>query len=185
MNNKKVKDDRLLSSTKKASLMQTMKVFETILEDLKSTVLVPTLLNDIDSQTMAKNGLTVICSHNQNLFDVYNDLQKLSKILFGDRNQSEIKCINGRNDMNGNNNIEHKNEDNEYLAKKDNLLTKFEFHVKQLRHILTDLCETADYISNVYKEDVHNMHMNYNNIEYNNSEIKHYYTSNSSIDQNL
>ena len=66
---------------------------------------------------------------------------------------------------------------------KDNLLTKLEFHAKHLKMILDELCGTADYITGVYKDDVSNMHMNYNHIEYNNNEIKHYYTSNQSKDQ--
>jgi hypothetical protein len=53
-----------------------------------------------------------------------------------------------------------------------------EHHVKHLRVLLDELSGTAEYISKVYKEDIQNMHINYN-MEFNN-EIKHYYTSNPS-----
>ncbi|CAG2172882.1 unnamed protein product [Oppiella nova] len=96
MDNKSAKEDVIVKN--KGSLIQTIKSFERCMADMKSTVLVPTRLNDIDSQTMAKSGVNC------------------------------IRNINRTSNM----------------------------------------------------PNVQNMHMNYNHIEYNNSEIKHYYTSNSS-----
>jgi len=177
MDNKSAKEDVIVKN--KGSLIQTIKSFERCMADMKSTVLVPTRLNDIDSQTMAKSGVNCIRSDNENLYNVYNDLQKISKLLYGDRHQSDLKYANPM-DLNGNS--ISKSLHNECLPKDDNLLTKLDYHVRHMRVILNELCGTAGYITNVYKEDVQNMHMNYNHIEYNNSEIKHYYTSNSSND---
>ena len=70
-------------------LIQSIKSFEKCLTDMKSTVLVPTRLNDIDSQTMTKSGIHNISSENENLFNVYSDLRKMSKILYGDRHLNE------------------------------------------------------------------------------------------------
>ena len=89
MDNKSAKEDVIVKN--KGSLIQTIKSFERCMADMKSTVLVPTRLNDIDSQTMAKSGVNCIRSDNENLYNVYNDLQKISKLLYGDRHQSDLK----------------------------------------------------------------------------------------------
>jgi hypothetical protein len=80
-----------------------------------------------------------------------------------------------QNDLNSNDkNCKNLNND----SSDHDLMGSLEHHVKHLRVLLDELSGTAEYISKVYKEDIQNMHMNYN-MEFNN-EIKHYYTSNPS-----
>lgn len=80
-----------------------------------------------------------------------------------------------RNEINGNDkNCKNLNDG----SLENDMTAKLEYHVKQLKCLLDELCGTADYITKIYKDDIQNMHMNYN-LEFNN-EIKHYYTSNAS-----
>ena len=89
MDNKSVNGDR--SPAVKPSLVQSIKSFEKCLVEMRSTVLVPTRLNDIEAETMTKSGLHNIRSENENLFDVYNDLRKTIKVLYGEKNHLDMK----------------------------------------------------------------------------------------------
>lgn len=75
----------------KPSLIQSIKAFEKCMVDMRSTVLVPTRLNDIDTETITKSGFHHIRSQNDNLFDVYNDLRRTIEILYGERNQLDVR----------------------------------------------------------------------------------------------
>jgi len=80
-----------------------------------------------------------------------------------------------QNDINGNDkNLKNLRTD----PPENEMMAKIEYHVKHLRVLLDDLSRSAEYITKIYKDDIQNMHINYN-MEFNN-EIKHYYTSNPS-----
>lgn len=91
MDNKTSNDDKMV--TTKGSLILSINMFEKSLINMKSTVLVPTRLNDIDCETMVKNGINNISGNNDNLFKVYSDLQRMNKILYEERGGSDNKKI--------------------------------------------------------------------------------------------
>jgi hypothetical protein len=91
MENKTSNEAKLIAI--KGSLINSINTFEKTLLNMKSTVLVPTRLNDIDCENMVKNRINRISSSNENLYSVYSDLNNVSKILYGDRSNTNNKKV--------------------------------------------------------------------------------------------
>jgi hypothetical protein len=67
-------------------LINSINKFESALHYMKSTVLVPMRLKDIGCENMFENRIKKISNSNENLYNVYTDLNGLRNMLYGHKN---------------------------------------------------------------------------------------------------
>lgn len=86
MENKTPKEQKKVATD--MCLINSINKFESVLHHMKSTVLVPMRLKDIECENVFENRLKKISNSNENLYNVYTDLNGVRNILYGHKNNT-------------------------------------------------------------------------------------------------
>jgi hypothetical protein len=86
MENKTSREQKTVATD--VCLINSINKFESALHYMKSTVLVPMRLKDIECEKVFENRIKKISNSNGNLYNVYTELNRVRNVLYGHKNNT-------------------------------------------------------------------------------------------------